>query len=97
MSSGFPHDDIWYLGSGARSHIIRYEGKVEVHVKYTNGEHMIFESFLHILKLKTNNLSLGKLNDQGCDTLMRKQFITLHGRRRRRLVIDNMLIRHDNT
>ena len=57
---------------------IRYEDKGEVHVECTNGERMIFENVLYIPKLKTNILSLGKINSQGCDIRLRDGFLTLH-------------------
>ena len=62
---------------------VRYKGKGEVHVEYTNSERMIFENVLYIPKLKTNILSLGKLDSQGCDIHLRNGFLTLydgHGR-----------------
>ena len=58
---------------------IRYEDKGEVHVECTNGERMIFESVLYIPKLRTNILSLGKLDSQGCDIHLRDDFLTLYG------------------
>ena len=39
---------------------------------------MIFENLLYILKLKTNILSLGKLDSQGCDIHLRDGFLTVH-------------------
>ena len=57
---------------------IRYEGKVEAHVECTNGERMIFENVLYIPKLKTNILSLGKLDSQGYDIRLRDGFLTLY-------------------
>ena len=98
-----PIDDMWYLDTGASSHMtsmknfyqsldeshqgvvrfgdgssIRYEGKGEVHVECTNSERMIFENVLYIPKLKTNVLSLGKLDSQGCDIRLRDGFLTLY-------------------
>ena len=57
---------------------IRYEVKGEVHVDCSNVEHMIFENIFYIRKLKTNVLSLGKLDSQGCDIRLRDDFLTLH-------------------
>ena len=57
---------------------IRYEGKGEVHVECLNGERMIFKNVLYIPKLKTNILSLGKLDSQGCDICLRDGFLTLY-------------------
>ena len=57
---------------------IRYEGKGEVNVDCTNGECMIFENVLYIPKLKTNTMSFGKLDSQGCDIRLRDVFFTLH-------------------
>ena len=39
---------------------------------------MIFENVLYIPKLKTNILSLGKLDSQGCDIRLRNGFLTLY-------------------
>ena len=39
---------------------------------------MIFENILYIPKLKTNILSLGKLDSQGCDIRLRDGFLTLY-------------------
>ena len=39
---------------------------------------MIFENVLYIPKLKTNILSLGKLDSQGCDIRLRDGFLTLY-------------------
>ena len=47
---------------------IRYKGKGEVHVDCTNGKRRIFENVLYKPKLKTNILSLGKLDSQGYNT-----------------------------
>ena len=44
----------------------------------TNGERMIFENFIYILKMKTNILSLGNLDCQGCDIHWREGFLALH-------------------
>ena len=57
---------------------IRYEGKGEVHMDCTNGERMIFKNVLYIPKLKTNILSLEKLDSQRCDIWLRDGFFTLH-------------------
>ena len=43
-------------------------------MKCTNGERMIFENVFYIPKLKTNILSLGKLDSQGCDIRLRDGF-----------------------
>ena len=44
----------------------------------TNGERMIFKNIFYIPKVKTNILSLGKLDSQGCDMRLRDGFLTLH-------------------
>ena len=90
VSSGFLHNDMWYLDVNASSCMngrrsfyesldethkrvvrfgdgssIRYEGKGEVLVDCKKkSECKIFENVLYILKLKTNILSSGKLDDQ---------------------------------
>ena len=58
--------------------LISYEGKGKVHVSCTNGECMIFENVLYIPKLKTNILSLRKLDSQGCDIRLKDEIITVH-------------------
>ena len=69
------HKGVVRLGDGSS---IRYESKGEVHVECTNGERMIFENVLCIPKLKTNILSLGKLDSQGCDIRLRDAFLTVY-------------------
>ena len=64
---------------------IRYEGKGELHVDYTNVKQMLFKNILYIAKLMTNIFSLGKLDSQGCDIISRDGFITLHDGQRRLL------------
>ena len=39
---------------------------------------MIIPNVLHLLDLKTNILSLGKLDDQGCKTILNSSFLTVH-------------------
>ena len=46
---------------------------------------MIFENVLYIPKLKTDILSLGKLDSQGCDIHLRDGFLTLYDGQRRLL------------
>ena len=46
---------------------------------------MIFENIIYIPKLKTNILSLGKLDSQGCDIRLRDGFLTLYDGQRRLL------------
>ena len=69
------HKGVVRFGDGSS---IRYEGKGEVNVDCTNGECMIFENVFYIPKLKTNILSLGKIDSQGCDKHLRDGFLTLH-------------------
>ena len=56
----------------------RYEGKGEVQVDGTNGEFMIVKSVIYIPRLKTNILSFGKLDSQGCDICLRDGFLISH-------------------
>ena len=69
------HKGVVRFGDGS---LVRYEGKGEVHVDYTNDERIIFKSVLYIAKLKTNILSFGKLDSQDCDICLRDSFLTLH-------------------
>ena len=69
------HKGVMRFGDGSS---IRFEGKGEVHMDYTNGEHMIIENLLYITKLKTNILILGKLDSRGCDIHLRDGFFILH-------------------
>ena len=55
------HKGVVRFGDGSS---IRYEGKGEVHVDYTNSEQLIFENILYIPKLKTNILRLRKFYSQ---------------------------------
>ena len=61
-----------------QSSSIRYEGKGEVHVDYTTGKRIIFQSVIYIPKLKTNILSLEKLDSQVYDIHLRDDFLALH-------------------
>ena len=69
------HKGVVRFGDGSS---IRYEGKGEVHVDCTNGDQMIFKNIINRPKLKTNILSLGKLDSQGCDIHLRDGFLTLY-------------------
>ena len=46
---------------------------------------MILENVFYILKFKTNILSLGRFDSQGCDISLRGGFLTLHDGQRRLL------------
>ena len=48
--------------------IITYEGKGNISVTLKNGEILIIQNVLYLPDLKTNILSLGKLDDQVCKT-----------------------------
>ena len=89
-----PHNDrIWYLDTGASSHMtgkeeffhniddnmkgrvrfddgstVPYNGKGDISVTLKNGEILLIRNVLYLPDLKTNILSLGKLDDQGCKT-----------------------------
>ena len=45
---------------------------------YANSKCMIFKNILYIPNFKTNILSLGKVDSQGCDIHLRDGFLTLH-------------------
>ena len=46
-----------------------------------NGEEIELEGVLYLPKLKTNILSLGKLNDQGCRTSLGEGYLTIRERK----------------
>ena len=99
-----PHNDcMWYLDTGASSHMIGkkaffhnidenmkgrvkfgdgstipYEGKGNISVTLKNGEILLIQNVLYLLDLKTNILSLGKLDDQGCKTSLSNGFLMIH-------------------
>ena len=101
-----PHNDrMWYLDTGASSHMIGkkeffhnidenmkgrvkfgdgstipYEGKGNISVTLRNGEILLIQNVLYLIDLKTNILSLGKLDDQGCKTSLSNGFLTIHDR-----------------
>ena len=57
---------------------IPYEGKGNISVTLKTGEVLMFPNILYLPDLKTNILSLGKLNDQGCKTFLSNSFLTVH-------------------
>ena len=57
---------------------IPYEGKGHIYVTLKIGEVMIILNVLYLCYLKTNILSLGKLDDQGCKTILSNGFLTVH-------------------
>ena len=57
---------------------IKYKGKGDVHMDYTNDEHMIFETVHFIPNLKSNFVMLGKLDDQDSKTILQKRFFIIH-------------------
>ena len=57
---------------------ILYEGKGNISVTLKTGEVLIIPNVLYILDLKTNILSLRKLDDQGCKTFLSSDFLTVH-------------------
>ena len=98
-----PHNDcMWYLDTGASSHMIGkkaffhnidenmkgrvkfgdgstipHEGKGNIYVTLTNGEILLIHNVLYLPDLKTNILSLGKLDDQSCKTSLSSGFLTI--------------------
>ena len=57
---------------------IVYEGKGNVYVTFKTSEIMIILNVLYLPDLKTNILSLRKLDDQGCKTILRNGFLMVH-------------------
>ena len=57
---------------------IPYEGKGNISVTLKNGEILLIQNVLYLLDLKTNILSLGKLDDQGCKTSLSNGFLMIH-------------------
>ena len=57
--------------------MIPYKGKGNVSVTFKTGEVLIIPNVLYLLDLKTNILSLGKLNNQGCKTILNSGFLTI--------------------
>ena len=64
---------------------IPYEGKGNVSVTFKTVEVLIIQNVLYLPDLKTNIISLGKLDDQGCKTILSSGFLTIHGKLRRLL------------
>ena len=56
-------------------YLIRYEVKGKVHIYCTDSERMIFDNIFYIPKSKTNILSLGKLDSQGCGICLKMIFL----------------------
>ena len=59
---------------------IPYEGKGNISVTLKNREILLIQNVLYLPDLKTNILSLGKLDDQGCKTSLSNGFLTIHDR-----------------
>ena len=57
---------------------IPYEGKGNISITLKTGEILIIPNVLYLPNLKTNILSLGKLDDQGCKTFLTSGFLTVH-------------------
>ena len=57
---------------------IPYEGKGNVSITFKISEVLIILNVLYLPELKTNILSLGKLDDQSCKTFLRSGFLTIH-------------------
>ena len=57
---------------------IPYEGKGNISVTLKTSEVLIIPNVLYLPDLKTNILSLGKLDDQGCKTFLSSSFLTVH-------------------
>ena len=98
--------DLWYLDTGASSHMtciklffhsidkdkignvnfgdgssIKYEGRGTIIVICKNGEEIELKGVLYLPKLKTNILSLGKLDDQGCKTSLSEGYLTIRDKK----------------
>ena len=59
---------------------IPYKGKGDISVTLKNGEILLIQNVLYLPDLKTNILSLEKLDDQGCKTSLSNGFLTVHDR-----------------
>ena len=59
---------------------IPYEGKGDISVTLKNGEILLIQNVLYLPYLKTNILSLGKFDDQGCKTSLSNGFLTIYDR-----------------
>ena len=57
---------------------IPYEGKGNIFVTLKTGEILTISNVLYLRDLKTNILSLGKLDDQGCKTFLSSGFLKIH-------------------
>ena len=57
---------------------IPYEGKGNISFTFKTGEILIIPNVLYLPNLKTNILSLGKLDDQGCKTFLGSGFLMVH-------------------
>ena len=57
---------------------IPYEGKGNISITLKTGEVLIILNVLYLPDLKTNILSLGKLDDQGCKTILSSGFLTVY-------------------
>ena len=55
---------------------IKYEGRGTIIVMCKNGEEIEIKGVLYLPKLKTNILSLGKLDDQGCKMSLSEGYLT---------------------
>ena len=62
---------------------IEYEGRGNVEVICKNGEEIKLEGVLYLPKLKTNILSLGRLDDQGCKTSLSGGYLTIRDKKGR--------------
>ena len=60
---------------------IKYEERGNVVVICKNGEEINLEGVLYLPKLKTNILSLGRLDDQGCKTSLSGGYLTIHDKK----------------
>ena len=83
----------------------KYEGRGTVIVICKNGEEIELEGVLYLPKLKTNILSLRKLDDQGCKTSLSGGYLTIRDKKGKLLTktkktrgsIDNMRYLHHKT
>ena len=57
---------------------IPYESKGNIFVSFKTSEVLIIPNVLYLPDLKTNILSLGKLDDQGCKTILSCGFLKIH-------------------
>ena len=60
---------------------IKYEGRGTINVICKNDEEIELKGVLYLPKLKTNILSVGKIDDQGCETSLSGGYLTIRDKK----------------